>query len=397
MSLTALTAYRFGNLATNASWSDFFLNEGFTMYAERRITEVVHGRCGLCGSEVKRLNVELVTLTCCAFVVHSCFRALMCLNAKLGEALLREEISSLGEDSPLTRLRVPLEQGIDPGDCYNQCAYEKGYAFVSYLRSLVGSDKVQILFCSQDLRLWRYLGLIVTSLSAVIGLSGCTQAFDGFLKAYCDAFCFQSIAAEDTIRFFLEYFPHLADGTELKGPIKIATWLHEPGYPRFSPDLSDAKEIMESCEALAYHWGASAPHTPVLASVLYLTEEAKSWPVFQLLYFLDCCFTAPFANNQSVLIELGDALSLWNSKNAEVIFRWSQVLIKNQVEAKLDFVRAFLELQGKQKFQIPIFRLLTSSASPAIRAFATQTYARIQPSLHVMVRDRIEVLLAVAS
>lgn len=67
----------------------------------------------------------------------------MCLNAKLGEALLREEISSLGEDSPLTRLRVPLEQGIDPGDCYNQCAYEKGYAFVSYLRNLVGSDKVR--------------------------------------------------------------------------------------------------------------------------------------------------------------------------------------------------------------------------------------------------------------
>lgn len=34
----------FGNLVTNATWSDFFLNEGFTMYAERRITEVSHGR-----------------------------------------------------------------------------------------------------------------------------------------------------------------------------------------------------------------------------------------------------------------------------------------------------------------------------------------------------------------
>lgn len=35
---------RFGNLVTNATWSDFFLNEGFTMYAERRIIEVAHGR-----------------------------------------------------------------------------------------------------------------------------------------------------------------------------------------------------------------------------------------------------------------------------------------------------------------------------------------------------------------
>lgn len=220
--------------------------------------------------------------------------------------------------------------------------------------------------------------------------------FDDFLKAYCDNFRFQSIAAEDTIRFFLEYFPHLADGTELKGSIKFATWLHEPGYPRYSPDLSDAKEIMESCEALAYHWRASAPNEPVLASVLYLTEEAKSWPVFQLLYFLDCCFDASFASNASTLIELGDALSLWETTNAEVMFRWSQVLIKNVVEAKLGFVRAFLELQGKQKFQIPIFRLLAMSASAALRAFAIETYALIRPSLHVMVRDRIELLLRAA-
>lgn len=282
----------------------------------------------------------------------------MCLNAKLGEALLREEISSLGEDSPLTRLRVPLEQGIDPGDCYNQCAYEKGYDFVSYLRSLVGSDK----------------------------------RFDAFLKAYCANFRFQSIAAEDTIKFFLEYFPELAEGTELKGPIKFATWLHEPGYPPYTPDLSDAKEMMESCEALAYHWSASS-QSPVMANVLYLSEEAKQWPVFQLLYFLDCCFDTPFSST-AVLIELGDTLALWSSKNAEVTFRWSQVLIKNQVETRMmDFVSAFLQLQGKQKFQIPLYRLLSTSASPATRAFASQIYVETKPLLHVMVRDRIEILL----
>jgi hypothetical protein len=71
----------------------------------------------------------------------------MCLNAKIGEALLKEEITSLGVNDPLTRLRVPLETGIDPGDCYNQCAYEKGYMFVCYLRSLVGSDEV-LLTCT---------------------------------------------------------------------------------------------------------------------------------------------------------------------------------------------------------------------------------------------------------
>lgn len=32
-----------GNLVTNASWEHMFLNEGWTMYLERRIIEKVHG------------------------------------------------------------------------------------------------------------------------------------------------------------------------------------------------------------------------------------------------------------------------------------------------------------------------------------------------------------------
>ena len=33
-----------GNLVTNATWRDFWLNEGFTTYLERRIQEEVYGR-----------------------------------------------------------------------------------------------------------------------------------------------------------------------------------------------------------------------------------------------------------------------------------------------------------------------------------------------------------------
>ena len=33
-----------GNLVTNATWNDFWLNEGFTVYFERRIMEEVSGR-----------------------------------------------------------------------------------------------------------------------------------------------------------------------------------------------------------------------------------------------------------------------------------------------------------------------------------------------------------------
>ena len=48
-SLVSLVAHELahswsGNLVTNATWRDFWLNEGFTTYLERRIIEAVYGK-----------------------------------------------------------------------------------------------------------------------------------------------------------------------------------------------------------------------------------------------------------------------------------------------------------------------------------------------------------------
>jgi aminopeptidase N len=49
VSLTSLVAHELahswsGNLVTNATWNDFWLNEGFTVYFENRIMEAIYGK-----------------------------------------------------------------------------------------------------------------------------------------------------------------------------------------------------------------------------------------------------------------------------------------------------------------------------------------------------------------
>ncbi|GAA4505473.1 M1 family metallopeptidase [Hymenobacter ginsengisoli] len=111
-SLTSLVAHELahswsGNLVTNATWNDFWLNEGFTVYFERRIMEQLYGR-----PYAEMLQV-------------------------LGEADLQHTIQELGSTSPATHLRLHLA-GRDPDDGLNDIAYEKGCLLLLTLEKLVG-------------------------------------------------------------------------------------------------------------------------------------------------------------------------------------------------------------------------------------------------------------------
>ena len=97
-----------GNLVTNATWSDFWLNEGTTTYVERRIMEALYG--------AERAGILRV----------------------LAWAELQSEITRLGgPQSKDTVLHVDLA-GRDPDDGATQIPYEKGAAFSS--RSKPPSD-----------------------------------------------------------------------------------------------------------------------------------------------------------------------------------------------------------------------------------------------------------------
>ncbi|MBZ0204931.1 MAG: M1 family metallopeptidase [Flavobacteriales bacterium] len=136
-SLTALVAHELahswsGNLVTNATWNDFWLNEGFTVYFEHRITEQLYG---------KDYN-DMTSL--------------------LGYQDLLATIAQLntGKHPEDSALRLDLA-GRNPDDGMTDVPYEKGYAMLRVIESKVGRPK-----------------------------------FDAFLRGYFEHFAFQSITTD---------------------------------------------------------------------------------------------------------------------------------------------------------------------------------------------------------
>jgi leukotriene-A4 hydrolase len=98
-----------GNLVTNATWEDFWLNEGWTVYAERRILEILEGQ------------------------------DYAQMKAVLRHQHMVEDMKRFGMDSDPTRLKYSQE-GIDPDDVFSTIPYEKGAAFITLLDEAVGRE-----------------------------------------------------------------------------------------------------------------------------------------------------------------------------------------------------------------------------------------------------------------
>ena len=141
-SLTSLVAHELahswsGNLVTNATWNDFWLNEGFTVYFENRIMEEVYGKD----------YAEMLAL--------------------ISYQDLKSEVEAMtkAKNAEDTKLKLDLTDR-NPDDGVTSIAYDKGFYFLKLVENTVGREK-----------------------------------FDAFLNQYFNEFAFKTTNTEDFLNY----------------------------------------------------------------------------------------------------------------------------------------------------------------------------------------------------
>ncbi|CAO3637411.1 unnamed protein product [Cunninghamella blakesleeana] len=179
-----------GNLCTTQNWEHFWLNEGHTVFIERKITGRLHG-------EAERQ-----------------------FSAIIGWKALKESVELFGADSPATVLKPDLSGGIDPDDYFSSVPYEKGFNLLYHIEKVVGGPSI----------------------------------FEPFLKSYVQKYAGQSITTDDWKNYLFEYFEktHGQEYVDKLNTIDWNTWINGAGMPPVDPQFDTT--LAKQCYDLADKW-----------------------------------------------------------------------------------------------------------------------------------------------
>jgi len=164
----------FGNLVTNVNWSNFWLNEGFTVFFERKMVSYFSGE-----EEAK-------------------------ISAKLENQTMYFQMLDFGMDNNYTSLH-PKPDGNHPDDSLSTIPYEKGFQFLTYLESLIGAENMQTFL----------RGYVTKFQKTSVSSDDFTAHFESFVKSK-----FKS-----------------SESKEILGKIDWQTWIRGPGLPPVTVDL----------------------------------------------------------------------------------------------------------------------------------------------------------------
>uniref|UniRef100_A0A183T1S7 Leuk-A4-hydro_C domain-containing protein n=1 Tax=Schistocephalus solidus TaxID=70667 RepID=A0A183T1S7_SCHSO len=336
-----------GNLVTNASWENFWLNEGHTTYLEGLVLEAMYG------------------------------------------------LADFKQGHPFTKL-VPCLDGVDPDDCFSIIPYQKGSLLLYFLEQKYGKLRLAhvfplFLFCPPPSHP-RYgcLVLLFPRGACSIGkLSGFSCIRPGILSLQV---CFPSVSTAQTnyfgfvaaamlkwLRAYLDHFRGLSLSTrswldflsKQLGPnvlteVNWDDWFYKtdaiPWVPNFTRKLSTVCDSVVSAITKEDLRSDANVADSVRSTYEGLVSLQRQLVLQRLLE------RVPFPHDN--LRVLDQMFQISQAKNSEIRYRWSLICLRSQYLPGLHSALEFLNSQGRMKFTRPIYKALMSWPSVAEQAIS---------------------------
>lgn len=285
-----------GNLVTNCSWEHFWLNEGWTVYIERRITGALYG-------EPTR---------------H--------FSAIIGWTDLSNSIKSMGDNlERYSCLVQTLKDRSDPDDAFSTVPYEKGFNLLFHLENVVGRD-----------------------------------SFDKFIPFYFNKFSKISLDTYQFLDCLYEFFADkkdLLDSVDWKTWLFTPGL---PPKPDFDTSMVDAcYELGDRWILLAKTSTDFDLKFSSLDISSFTANQNLVFIDYLSSYEGTDGFTWTSALGQAA-IKLMDNLypTYSTSSNGEVIFRWLRLQLTGDIKEARQVMSDWLGTVGRMKFVRPSYKLL---------------------------------------
>ncbi|AHY77047.1 Lap2p [Saccharomyces cerevisiae YJM987] len=311
-----------GNLVTNCSWNHFWLNEGWTVYLERRIIGAIHG-------EPTR---------------H--------FSALIGWSDLQNSIDSMKDPERFSTLVQNLNDNTDPDDAFSTVPYEKGFNLLFHLETILGGK----------------------------------AEFDPFIRHYFKKFAKKSLDTFQFLDTLYEFYPEkkeILDSVDWETWLYKPGM---PPRPHFITALADnVYQLADKWVEMAQHLKTTEDFRSEFNAidikdfnsnqlVLFLETLTQNDHSNKKSKDFDW---AKFPVASRALLDIYQD-NIVKSQNAEVVFKMFKFQIFAKLQEEYKHLADWLGTVGRMKFVRPGYRLLNS----VDRRLALATFDKFKDTYH---------------
>lgn len=302
-----------GNQVTCENWSNFWLNEGFTVFEERKISGDIHGK-----------DFSLV-------------------NAYLGNISMYSAMQGYGLDSNYSSLYPMMGDmltGAKPDDSFSEIPYEKGFQFLWWLQTLVGEANYQTI-----------------------------------LRAYINEHSLTSInatAARATFERELRKLYNESEYNKIELNIDWTAWVVAPGLPQAPVVLDFMTPNITEAQALAMRYIENEGNTTSPENFAEYNNWYSSLKVIfleKLIEMLPTGNETTGVTNLAIVKKVDEDLKITTTVDPECKQRWFPLGIMTNYTNVTEPAHEFISSMGRMKYLTPIYQALidTNQTTEAVK------------------------------